>query len=146
MPDKLPYKTFLATFKFAPRAAISLLIKNKNNQILLTKRLRPPFPDYWHLPGSFIIKNEAQMDCIKRVLKEELGLDLKNNKPKLVGIFDNINKDPRGHAIDIIYEIVFPNNVKLKAVGHTKEIMFFDKLPSEIGFNHKEVLNKLGYK
>lgn len=59
MPHKLPLKTFLKTFKLAPRAAVSLLIKNNQGQILLTKRLKPPFANYWHLPGSFIIKNET---------------------------------------------------------------------------------------
>ena len=105
----------------------------------------PPFADYWHLPGSFIIKNETMDQCIRRILKDELGLGLKDIKPELLGVFEDIDKDPRGHVIEIIYGIELNDKLKPKPVGLTKEAKFFKKLPPHIGFNNKETLVKLGY-
>lgn len=146
MAQKLPLKTFLETFKFAPRPAVSLLIENNERYVLLTKRLKPPFANYWHLPGSFIVKNETIGECIRRIAKEELGIKVKHVKPKLSGVFENLDKDPRGHVIDIIYAIKLSRTIEPKPIGYTKEIKFFKKLPTNIGFNHHETLAKLGYK
>lgn len=142
---KLSYKTFLKTFKFAPRVAVSLLIEDSNKNILLTKRSKYPFKNYWHLPGSFIIKGELIKACILRILKEELGID-KVHKFDFILINENADLDPRGHVIDLIYRICVNDYSGFKSVGDTRELKFFKKLPEKIAFNHKEVLNKLGFK
>lgn len=149
-PKKLPYQKFLESFKFAPRPAVNLLIeqnvkfaKLNSRVVLLTKRKKPPFAGYWHLPGSWVMKHEPLADCIKRVAREELGAEVENIE--LAGNFDDIDADPRGHAIDLVYRCRIKSG-KIKPVGDSAEIRFFKKLPAKIGFNHKETLLKLGYR
>src|SRR3989338_1685543 len=116
-PKKLPYKLFLKSFEFAPRPAVNLLIeqmevsqtssrsvkfaKLNTRAVLLTKRRQPPFAGYWHLPGSFVLNGEALLDCVNRVAKEELGIKAKG--VELAGAFDDIDGDPRGHVVDLVY-------------------------------------------
>jgi ADP-ribose pyrophosphatase YjhB (NUDIX family) len=167
-PKKLPYKKFLESFKYAPRPAVNLLIERENGkfrklpikEVLLTKRKKQPFAGNWHLPGSFVLKGEALMDCAKRVAKEELGTEIETKVEKvkrlLVGVFDDIDGDPRGHVVDLVYQYTIKQDQKgqafsekawpSKAVGDTAEIKCFKKLPRNIGFNHRETLNLLGYK
>ena len=109
-PQKLPYEQFLKTFELAPRVAVNLLIEGEvcetsrgKKEILLTRRKKPPFAGSWHLPGSFVLKGESLMDCVQRVANEELGLKVKN--ATLVGVFDDIDGDPRGHVVDLVYQI-----------------------------------------
>jgi len=157
-PKKLPYKKFLESFKFAPRLAVNLLIEREVSdtsqrrrlQVLLTRRKKPPFAGSWHLPGSFVLKGEALMDCVNRVAKEELGI--KVEYIKLAGVFDDINGDPRGHVVDLVYRCEIKKGLSLRskdsplhAVSDTAAIRFFKKLPAKIGFNHRETLAKLGY-
>lgn len=137
MPKKLPHKLFIETFKYAPRAAINLLIENPKGEILLVKRRTEPFAGFWHLPGSFIMKGEALVECIKRVGKDELGIEIDPKKAKFLGIFDDLYSDPRGHVIDIVYGI--------ETAHEPADANFFEKLPDDIGFNHRKTLNKLGY-
>ena len=118
-PKKLPYNKFLESFKYAPRPAVNLLVVRENGAILLTKRKKPPFAGSWHLPGSFVLKGEALMDCAKRVAKEELGIEIEAKVKKVdrltgleqkqdaftsVGLFDDIGGDPRGHVVDLVYQ------------------------------------------
>ena len=138
---KLPFKTFLKTFKFVPRVAVNLYIKDNLDQILLTKRKIPPFKDYWHIPGSFLLKKERIKDCIERVAKEELGIKLRQNRIELLGVFENLDKDERGHVIDIIYGLKI--NSSLKSGRKSQFVKFFRKLPPNIGFNHEDYLKKL---
>jgi ADP-ribose pyrophosphatase YjhB (NUDIX family) len=139
----LSKKKFLKTFDYAPRLAVSLIIENKRTEILLARRAIPPCRGFWHMPGSFVLKGESLNNCIKRIILKELGLKINTKSVKLVGVFDNLHKDPRGHVIDVIYKL------KIKAMPRlteeTKEVKFFSTLPPHIGFNHRETLRVLGY-
>lgn len=142
-PKKLPYKKFLESFKFAPRPAVNLVIE-EDGAVLLTKRKKSPFAGFWHLPGSFILKGESLMECVRRVAKEELGVAVEN--VKLAGAFDDIAGDPRGHVVDLVYRCHVSQGPTFQPVGDTAEIKFFKKLPDNMGFNHRETLRKLGYR
>lgn len=145
MRQRISYEEFIKSFESAPRPAISLLIENKKGEILLTKRKQEPFANHWHLPGSFIDKGESIHTCIRRIAKDELNVDLDPTKAKLLTVSENIDKDPRGHVIELIYKFVVDNDFLPKAVGYTKEVAFFSSLPGNIGFNHPELLKSLGY-
>ena len=144
MVRKLPYKIFVESFKYVPRVAVNLLLKKKGGEFLLTKRAIPPEKNSWHLPGSFLLKGEKLLDCAKRVGRDELGLAIDVKKLKLLGIFDDTDKDPRGHIVDIIYGYEVERTVKLKPGRDTKEIKFFGKIPRVV-FAHLSILRELGY-
>jgi ADP-ribose pyrophosphatase YjhB (NUDIX family) len=147
-PFKLPMDEFLATFKNVPRIAIDLIVTNSIGQILLTRRNIPPFPGTWHFPGSFLLKDEPILAAQQRIAQDELGLKLDTNStPSLLGVFEDLDSDPRGHVVDVVYGIKINDPSLIKPTKETKEIKFFDKnqLPSDIGFNHRDTLSKLGY-
>ncbi len=141
---KLTLKKFLESFKLSPRVAINILVKNSSDEILLAKRSIPPLKGSWHIPGSFLLKDETLTDCMKRVAREELGLNIKSSDTKLLGVFEDLDQDPRGHIIDIVYEIQLTNSTNITPGKTNQEIAFFKNLPKKIGFNHKETLQKLG--
>ena len=145
-PKKLPEKNFLETFKYVPRVAVNILVKNGKGEVLLTKRAIPPEEGDWHYPGAFILKNERIDDCFKRVSQKELGVRLNPGKKKILGVFENLHGDPRGHIIDLVYEYKLTGGLILTPTKESAEIKFFKKLPAKIGFNHKSILGKLGYK
>ncbi len=145
-PKLLPKKLFLKSFKYAPRLAICILLKNPRGEILLTKREIPPYQGSWHYPGGFLLKNESIENCLKRVAKKEIGINIDVGKIKFLGLFENLKGDPRGHVIDAVYEYKVKKGVKLSLNKETEEFRFFKKLPPKIGFNHHRTLKKLGYK
>jgi len=143
MVRKLPYKIFVESFKYVPRVAVNLLLKTKGGEVLLTKRAIPPEKGSWHLPGSFLFKGEKILDCARRVGNKELGIRIDVKKLKLLGIFDDTDKDPRGHIVDIIYGYEVERAVKFKPGRDTKEIKFFGKIPRVV-FAHLRILKDLG--
>jgi ADP-ribose pyrophosphatase YjhB (NUDIX family) len=143
MPQKLPFNEFLKTFEKVPRVAISLFIKNSSHEILLTKRLIEPGKNTWHLPGSFILKGERIEECIERILKTELGCE-GSFRFRLENVFEDLENDPRGHIIDMIYRV--EGDITPHVTDETKEVVYFSIMPNNIGFNHREVLRVLGYK
>ncbi len=143
--EKLPYPLFLKSFALTPRAAVNLLLENQHGEILLTKRAIPPCEDMWHYPGSYVLKYETLEVCLQRVALEELGLDITGMPYKLAGVFDDLFGDSRGHTIDIMYVLRLTDSLELHTNKETKEMQFFSSLPENIGFNHRETLESLGY-
>lgn len=134
------------SFQLVPRVAISLAIVDPKNRILLSKRSGEPGKGTWHLPGSFLFKDELFAECIKRILDEELCYTKKIAKPKLLDVFECLKGCMRGHVLDIIYQIELENDKGFTPGRATSEIRFFTTLPDNIGFNHREIANKIGYK
>lgn len=144
-PLRLSEEDFKKSLELVPRAAISLLIINPEGKFLLVKRSYPPFEGEWYLPGSFIMKNETFLECITRVAKDELGISVKPEDAKSLGIFETLHDDARGHALDMLYEIRL-NDEELSRLKPTEEPGFFDMIPALTYSGHKKSLLTLGYR
>ncbi len=139
---RLSPEDFEKSFENVPRFAISLLVKNSAGQFLLTKRSIPPEKGSWHLPGSFLLKNETLSECILRIQQKELGTQT-DEESTLVGLFEDVDQDPRGHVVDAIYEVKI-DDLTTGQTDESEEIRFFDSAPEGVGFNHAEYLKRLG--
>lgn len=84
-----------------PKTTIDAIILEEPESIILIKRRNPPFKDEWALPGGFVELGERVEDAVIREAKEETGLAIEIIK--LVGVYSDPNRDPRGHTISIAY-------------------------------------------
>lgn len=64
---------------------VRALVIDDKGQVLLVKHT---YCDLWYLPGGGVNKREALIPAIKRELKEELNLDVKD-KPSLLATYSN---------------------------------------------------------
>lgn len=143
-PKRLSQKLFLKSFEYAPRLAVNLLIKNQAGEILLTRRAIQPQKGAWHYPGMFLLKSEKISDCLARLFKDELGMRCRKKMSlKFLGLFENMDKDPRGHVIDALWEYVLLSVEKVTLTSETREVRFFKSLPRRMGFNHRDTINKV---
>jgi len=75
----------------------------ENERILLIERKKEPFKGFYALPGGFVDYGERTEDAMVREMKEETGLNVKIKK--LMGVYSDPRRDPRGHTITIVYEL-----------------------------------------
>lgn len=122
------------------RIAADLIIEHAN-QIVLIKRRYEPFKDQWCLPGGHVEHGEQVEHAAVREAKEETGLDIE--PADLLGIYDEPGRDPRGPIISIVYTAnpVNPEQ-QLNPKTDAKEASWFpiDNLPTELGFDHEQIL------
>lgn len=119
-----------------PFACDGILIEN--DRILLIKRAKEPDLGKWAIPGGRIEEDETAEECLKREFKEETGLDVE--PVKLIGIYSDPARDPR-KIIGASY-FVKKTGGELKAGDDAGEAEWFelDKIPSELAFDHKKII------
>ncbi|HLN54319.1 MAG TPA: NUDIX hydrolase [Lentimicrobium sp.] len=122
--------------------AIILRHHEKNTEILLIKRLHPPFEGMWAIPGGFINLDETLEEAAARELEEETGL--KGIKLEQFGIFDEPDRDPRQRTIAIVFLGFLNDNSKNPAAADdASECRWFDinSIP-ELAFDHNKILGE----
>jgi len=124
------------TFK-SPRLTVDGIII-KNEKILLIKRKNDPFKGKWALPGGFVEYGEKTDDAAVREVFEETGL--KTTIDKLIAVYSDPNRDPRGHIITVVYKLDI-NSGELKSGDDASDAKFFDvnQLP-ELSFDHDKII------
>lgn len=75
--------------------------------VLLIRRVddADTFPGAWALPGGCVKSGETSQQAARRKLFVETGIDLGwvQGKLKLVGVYDDPNRDPRGRVVSVAY-------------------------------------------
>ena len=89
-----------------PRASVTadaVLFAEKEGQmyVLLIQRGNDPYKGYWAFPGGFLEMDETVARCAERELEEETGIVLTGMQ--LVGIYSDVERDPRGRVITAAY-------------------------------------------
>lgn len=112
----------------------------EDNRVVLIKRLNNPYKDYWAIPGGFVEYGEKIEHAAIREAKEETGLDI--TLTKLVGVYSDPNRDPRGHTVTVAYLAKIVGGT-LKSDSDAKDAKFIeaDELKNlRLAFDHKTIL------
>ena len=131
MPFTYPYPR--------PSVTVDCLIIKKSD-VLLIQRENSPYERFWALPGGFIEMEETLEKAACRELQEETGIS--NIKLKQWRTFDDLDRDPRGRTISVVFTGYLRNsNIMLKAASDARNARWFNinDLP-ELAFDHSEIL------
>jgi 8-oxo-dGTP diphosphatase len=125
-----------------PAIAVDGIVVVKG-KIALIRRKYPPFKGYYAIPGGFVNYNETVEDAVRREIKEELSVDTKITR--LVGVYSDPKRDPRGHVISVAYELTIIGG-KLKAgddAAKLKLIPIDQVYNLQLAFDHSKILQDL---
>jgi len=82
-------------------AAVALI--TKGDKVLLAKRGTAPKKGEWSLPGGFLENGEEPLKGMRREIKEELGVAVRD--PRIVGIFVDTYTAEIKHVLVIFYQV-----------------------------------------
>ena len=106
-------------------------------KLVLVKRKNAPYQGRFALPGGFVEVGETVEEAVAREAKEETGLDIEIIK--LLGVYSDPSRDPRGHTVTICFLAKGSGN--LKAGSDAKETGLFglNEIP-ELAFDHNKII------
>ncbi|WP_440952731.1 NUDIX domain-containing protein [Methanococcoides sp. FTZ1] len=112
-----------------------------NGKIVLIKRKNPPFRNSFALPGGFVEVGETTEAAVIREAQEETGLSI--DIIKLVGVYSEPSRDPRGHTVSVCYLAV--GHGEPRAATDAAGVALFDikELP-DIAFDHQKMIEDAG--
>jgi len=101
----LPEDIFLFVSRITPLVNVDLLIKNEQNQTLMTWRDDEYYEPGWHIPGGIIRFKETFEDRIKAVAKNELGTEIRvDANPLAINEVIHPVRETRGHFISLLFK------------------------------------------
>ncbi|KPU62599.1 NUDIX hydrolase [Thermococcus sp. EP1] len=118
---------------------VDLVILYKDGIVLIQRR-NEPYKDHWALPGGFVEYGERVEDAAIREAKEETGLDVE--LIKLIGVYSDPNRDPRGHTVTTAF--LAKGKGILKGGDDAKEAKVFgisELKDLKLAFDHREIIN-----
>ena len=124
----------------------ALILYNKKKDIILIRRKNPPFQGDLALPGGFVDIGETVEDACIREAQEETNLKVKITK--LIGVFSDPKRDPRGHTVTVAY-LCEPVDKRRKPVAQDDasdlEIVPLLIIPKlKLAFDHMEIIKAAG--
>ena len=84
-----------------PLLTVDCVAIDSKGRVLLIRRGNEPFRGFYALPGGFVRVGETVEDACRRELIEETGV--KAGRLRLVGVYSDPNRDPRGHTVSVAY-------------------------------------------
>ena len=130
-----------------PLVAVDAVILFNNKQdLVLIRRRNPPFQGELALPGGFVDVGESVEHACIREAREETNIKVKI--VKLIGVFSEPNRDPRGHNISVAFLCEpLTEKEKPKALDDAAalEILPLAKISTlKLAFDHMDIIKSSG--
>ena len=124
-----------------PSLTTDIFIFDENKNFILIKRKNEPYKNFWALPGGFVDYGECVEDAAIREALEETSINVKLDK--LIGVYSNPSRDPRGHTVSVTYS-ARGNMNEMKADDDACDINIFTKKDLKkinLAFDHEKIIN-----
>jgi len=118
-----------------PVLTVDIVIRKDDGHVFI-KRKNEPYRGHWAIPGGLVEYGETVEQAAIREAKEETGLEVK--LIRLVGVYSDPTRDPRGHYISIAY-LAETISGELKAATDAEEAKVFKRKPRRLAFDHSKI-------
>ena len=120
-----------------PKIMVDIVVPSEEGEVLLIRRASDPFEGQWALPGGFVEVGETLEEAAVREAEEETGL--KVELVRLVGVYSDPDRDPRGHNVSCAYLARAPEG-EPQGASDAAEASFIDPASVELAFDHAKII------
>jgi 8-oxo-dGTP diphosphatase len=120
-----------------PKLMVDTVVPSEEGEVLFIRRASDPYEGQWALPGGFVEVGETLKDAAVREAEEETGL--KVEIVRLVGVYSDPDRDPRGHNVSCAY-LARVREGEPEAATDAAEVAFLDPSTVDLAFDHEKII------
>ncbi|SDF56516.1 8-oxo-dGTP diphosphatase [Methanolobus vulcani] len=109
-----------------------------NEKIVLIQRKNPPFQGKFALPGGFVDIGETTEEAVVREVLEETGLTIEI--VKLLGVYSEPSRDPRGHTVSVVYLTMGDGVPRANSDARAVQLFSLSDIP-QMAFDHNLIID-----
>jgi len=110
-------------------------------RVLLVRRGKEPFMGDYALPAGFVEIGEILEDACRREVIGETGVEISDQRLKLIGIYSDPGRDPRGHTVSVAYAVRLPREMQTRAGSDAQSADWVqDWRTKKLAFNNSEII------
>jgi len=121
-----------------PKLTVDVVVSDERGRVLLVRRGSEPYKGQWALPGGFVDVGETTEAAAVRETAEETGLDVE--VVRLVGVYSDPKRDPRGHNVSCTYLARLVTTGDPEGADDADEAAFLDPSEVELAFDHARII------
>lgn len=122
-----------------PPLTVDCVIRDRAGRVLLIRRKYEPFKSAYALPGGFVEIGETLEAACRREVTEETGL--KVGELRLVGVYSEPGRDPRGHTVSVAYFALLPAGQESQAGSDAADVKWVDTWrDKDLAFDHAKII------
>ena len=122
-----------------PALTADCVVFDAEARVLLIRRGHEPYAGSYALPGGFVEIGETVENACRREALEETGIKI--DVLRLIGVYSDPARDPRGHTVSVAYVTILPRAVVPKAGSDAAGAEWIDDWRSvELAFDHAQIL------
>ncbi|MGD9925841.1 MAG: NUDIX domain-containing protein [Pseudorhodoplanes sp.] len=121
-----------------PAVTADCVVFDDRDRLLLIRRRHPPFAGQFALPGGFVDYGETTEAAARRELMEETGLVAR--ELRLIGVYSDPKRDPRGHTIGIAYLATAEDGAPVAGDDAAEAAFRADWRALDLAFDHNEIV------
>ncbi len=107
------------------------------HKLVFIRRKNEPYRDMLALPGGFVEADETTEQAVLREAKEETGLN--GEILKLVGVYSNPHRDPRGPVVSVCYLLRAAGACKASSDASEVILLALKDIP-KLAFDHNAMI------
>jgi 8-oxo-dGTP diphosphatase len=122
-----------------PKLTVDVVITRQDGKVVLIRRANEPFRGRWALPGGFVDVGESVEQAAVREIEEETGLKIELER--LVGVYSQPDRDPRGHNVSVAFLArLLDDSQEPSGSDDASEAVFLDPREVELAFDHRDII------
>lgn len=137
----LSLEEFRLIYGKVPRLTVEIVIQTADG-IVFAKRSIDPWLGLWHLPGGTVFKGERIEQAVKRIAREEAGVEI--GIEKFLGFIEYLKEtegDWLDHSVSLVFLVKIISGQLRPEEGQASEIKAFKELPGRLIKEHRDFLN-----
>lgn len=138
----MPEELFLLVSSLVPLPNVDLLVVDRQNRLLLSRRNDPFYQKGWHIPGGCMRYNEDFAQRIQMTARAEFGCNVTFDRTPLAvrSVIRGRNEQlphprERGHNIAVLFRCYLPDGFQISNDGRNENenghLKWFEHLPKD---------------